>query len=253
MTTAQLRAPIDVSPAGIPRMAPTAFRILTAGKNDSDQGTFIFDDEAAAFVLDAFRGRGRDLVIDYEHQSVADPPIKAPAAGWMRLTVRNGELWAVEVVWTSEARQEIEAGKYRYISPVFKFDKDTRQVGEVFNVGLTNNPSLHHLVPLVAASSPFGRTNQSGGPIMLKAKTLSWRRNADNTITCSTAHGEITLPERELRDQGFHPDQGGPGPNAFDKFEVYVNFQAQGLAQLKSGSGSPAQLARLRTMFGETA
>ena len=142
------------------RTAPSEFRLFAKGINKSDQGDFLWDEEAEALVLKAFATRGRDLVIDYEHQSQVQPPIEAPAAGWFSLAARDGELWATNVKWVKKAQAQIEAGEYRYWSPTFRYDTKTGRVLEVFNNGLTNNPSLYGIPALVAASMRFNRNQE---------------------------------------------------------------------------------------------
>ena len=92
------------------------------------------------------------LVIDYEHQTlrVKQNGQPAPAAGWLsRVTWREGlGLFAVDVKWTDKAKQMIGAGEYRFISPVFTFDKTSGNVGRLIGLGLTNNPGLTGLTDL---------------------------------------------------------------------------------------------------------
>ncbi len=67
------------------------------------------------------------LPLDYEHQTLNSESNgqPAPAAGWAtRFEWRPGAgLFALDVQWTDRARQMIEAGEYRYISPVFVASK----------------------------------------------------------------------------------------------------------------------------------
>lgn len=139
--------------AGQERVAPTEFRLFVFGTNRSDQGDFVFDQESAEAVMEEWGRQRRDLVIDYEHQSLAKPPIKAPAAGWFVPEVRPDGLWATIVRWTSEARNLIETAQYRFFSPGFQYETKTGRIIKVINAGLTNNPSLYGLPALVAASS----------------------------------------------------------------------------------------------------
>jgi len=104
------------------------------------RGPYILDTEA---VLAAFAGVGIDLPIDYDHQSLsaggkAGP---VPAAGWItELEARDGALWG-RARWTDEAARLIAARAYRYLSPVFRHDKDGR-VLSLEGAGLTHYPNL---------------------------------------------------------------------------------------------------------------
>lgn len=133
------------------REVPTEVRLFVRGENDSTKGTFTFDDESAASVLANYRERGIDVGVDYEHQSLSDPPIEAPAAGWCSgIEVRDDGLYAVGIRWTERARQMLEAGEYRYFSPAFEHVGG--HVRALINFALTNNPALHAIPALVAAS-----------------------------------------------------------------------------------------------------
>jgi phage I-like protein len=97
----------------------------------------------------------RDLVIDYEHATLSGNP--APAAGWIGSLRDGGDrgLIGTNVRWTDKARAHIEAGEYRYISPVFAFNAIDKKTGvsvpmAVYNAGLTNEPFLDELPPLVS-------------------------------------------------------------------------------------------------------
>jgi phage I-like protein len=145
-----------------PGQVPTEFRVLRAGKNLTEKGEFIFDDEAAEAVMAAYAAKGVDKVqIDYEHQSTQAPPAggdaSKPAAGWFKPEVRNGELWAVELAWTTKAASMLApaqgAPEYRYFSPILFFDEKTRRVTRLKNIALTNDPAMDEIEALAAASA----------------------------------------------------------------------------------------------------
>ena len=146
--------------------APREFRILRAGRNPTDKGDFLFDDEAAASVMAAFVAKGLDKIqIDYEHQSMVEPPAGGyahkPAAGWFKPEVRAGELWATAITWTKAALAMLVPGEgapeYRYFSPILLFDKDTRRVTGLRNMALTNDPAMDEISPLAAATALNGK------------------------------------------------------------------------------------------------
>ena len=96
------------------------------------------------------------IVVDYEHASELRAPqgLDAPAAGWIdRLEVRGaGSIWG-HVEWTAKALQDIVEKAYRFLSPVFTFEKDTARIVELVSAGLTNKPNL-----------PLTALNQRGSP-----------------------------------------------------------------------------------------
>lgn len=95
-------------------------------------------------VVDASQRPGVDLVIDWEHASEHRAPKgeDAPAAGWVKqLEVRDGAVWA-RVEWTDKAAEQLRRKEYRYLSPVFLFTRDERQIVRLTSAGLTNQPNL---------------------------------------------------------------------------------------------------------------
>jgi phage I-like protein len=122
-----------------------------------------------------YAAHGKDLVVDYDHASVAAPAVNAPAAGWIRgLELREGdtELWG-RVQWTTEAANAIAGRRYRYVSPVFRFNQPDRVTGEpvpmtVHSLALTNTPFLTELEALnnVAAKDGGNTPHSDGGAQM---------------------------------------------------------------------------------------
>lgn len=94
------------------------------------------------------------LVIDYEHQTLLAPANgqRAPAAGWVKsVEWRSGEGLFGQVEWTAAARAHIDAGEYRYLSPVIKYDPKSGVVTGIDLAALTNYPALQGMDPAVAA------------------------------------------------------------------------------------------------------
>ncbi|MGL4708060.1 MAG: phage protease [Aeromonas veronii] len=117
------------------------------------------DDAIAAAVLAKLADRQTDIVVDYEHQTLnAEENGKpAPAAGWIApLSVewRPGVgLFAIAVDWTDPAKAHIAAREYRYISPVFSYDRETGAVLNLLHVALTNYPAIDGMDALVASAA----------------------------------------------------------------------------------------------------
>ncbi len=135
---------------------PTEFRIFTAGAVETTKGTFTFDATSAKTVMAEYQKHGIDLMIDYDHASLAavslDPATAGKAAGWFNLEVRNGELWAVNVRWTPPAANALRSKEWRFMSPAFGTDESGR-VTDLLNVAITNLPATRNLTPLMAASA----------------------------------------------------------------------------------------------------
>lgn len=101
----------------------------------------------------------RDIVIDYEHQTLKGG--EAPAAGWMQdfsTIMRDGKkvLRAKLRTWTDKAKQYIANKEYRYISPVFALNAVDKKSGNkvaclLYNAALTNEPFFDELQPIISS------------------------------------------------------------------------------------------------------
>jgi phage I-like protein len=139
---------------------PAEIQVIPYGHHDTPKGPFTLDDDGARGIIEAFEAQTNDMVIDYEHQTIADPPVEAPAAGWIKKLVNRGAegIWAV-IEWTEKAKQYIANREYRYVSPVFlKRISDNRVIG-LINVALTNQPNIDGMVPLANKLGFEGDTN----------------------------------------------------------------------------------------------
>ena len=133
------------------RTPPKAILLLRYGKTSYTKGEersdYEFTPDDADKVLSDFETRKRDIVIDYEHQTLQTG--KAPAAGWIEALSKTAEgIMASVRYWTKEARRYLEEGEYRYFSPVLNMSK--RRPLSLHSVALTNHPATHGLPALVA-------------------------------------------------------------------------------------------------------
>lgn len=134
---------------------PNEFRIFTAGTVETSKGTFTFDEAAASAVMADYAKQGNELMVDYDHASLAgislDPAQSGKAAGWFNIELRSGELWATNVRWTQPAADALRRKEWRYMSPAFSTGEGGQILG-LLNVALTNIPATRKLEPLMAAS-----------------------------------------------------------------------------------------------------
>ncbi|WP_153116030.1 phage protease [Rhodocyclus tenuis] len=165
---AALAAELPVS-AGQP---PAEFRLFPAGRFRSVDGRperpakgWLMDARVAARLIDAAKARKSDYVIDYEHQTLhaAKNGQPAPAAAWFHdLEWREGDgLYCVTPTWTAAAAAHVAAREYRYVSPVFTWDKDTGEVLKLLHGALVNDPGIDGLTDFSAlrAFGPEGSTH----------------------------------------------------------------------------------------------
>jgi phage I-like protein len=125
--------------------APT--RILLV--NDGDMGwigaEYTLDEESAKAVIAEFDKNGVDVPIDHHHATkhAEDDPgaVQAEAAGWIkRLEYVPGEGLYAHVEWTADGAKQIEAKKFKYISPSLYVVKETGKPILLHSAALTNRP-----------------------------------------------------------------------------------------------------------------
>lgn len=153
---------VDLTASG---NAPTEFRLLPLGRFKAADGSgrpaevaegWLLDSNGAAQIAALSVGRVSKRVIDYEHQTLraAENGRPAPASGWFsRMEARADGLWAVDVEWTAQAAEMIAARQYRYVSPVFPYDKRTGAVLGIAHAALTNDPGLDGLTDLATMAA----------------------------------------------------------------------------------------------------
>lgn len=95
-------------------------------------------------IVAATRELGLDIPVDYDHGlEHVDTGARGIAAGWINdVFVRDGAIWG-KVEWTATATKHLAEREYRFISPVFQFDKATRAIKRVLSAALTNDPALY--------------------------------------------------------------------------------------------------------------
>ena len=135
------------------RTLPEEILLLHFGSNSYTRngvnGEILFTEEDADNILADFEKRGKDLVIDYEHQSLSGE--KAPAAGWIHILEKDARgLLARIKYWTKEAEEFLLRGEYRYFSPTLCFSRKGKSLSAIHSVALTNHPAMHGLDPLAA-------------------------------------------------------------------------------------------------------
>ncbi|MDW7643444.1 MAG: phage protease [Desulfuromonadales bacterium] len=124
---------------------PEHIELIPAGEvvQGRDGRTFLNDSPAG--LSEAFAQDGKDIPVDWEHATELRAPngLPAPAAGWIKeiVTREDGSVWG-RVDWTEKGRASVAGREYRYVSPVFIFEKESRRILRITSVGLTNQPNL---------------------------------------------------------------------------------------------------------------
>jgi len=124
--------------------APSRVQLLPAGTQVMGRDGRWWNNSNPQAVIERTVARNVDLAIDENH--VTDKEyngVPTRAMAWLsNLTVEtNGEVWA-DAAWTPEGQSLVESKAYRYLSPVFSFDSNTKEIGAIIGAGLVNRPNL---------------------------------------------------------------------------------------------------------------
>lgn len=144
--------------------APTRLRVLPDGMFNAPDGrpgnmenvtakSWVLNAKVAQAVIARFKARGLELPLDYEHQTLksAENGLPAPASGWITdLSYEPGVGLLADVRWTDAGGDYVAKREYKYLSPVFPFDKQTGEVLDLHSVALTNKPGLTVLGAIAA-------------------------------------------------------------------------------------------------------
>lgn len=187
--------------------AGSAVQLLPAGEFRAVDGrpaklpAWRVDAAIAAELIAKSARRATELVIDYEHQTLHTESNgqPAPAAGWITsLEWRDGSgLWA-RVRWTERARSMIQAGEYRYISPVFEYHPKTGAVQGILHAALTNNPALDGLSEVALRAAARLQPHRLDNPMDLSKlrEALGLAKEADEAAV-NTALAALTKKAKE--------------------------------------------------------
>jgi len=227
---------------------PTEFRLFSVGVNETEKGPFMWDEIAEATCMQFWANKRVDLSMDWEHQALAEPPVEAPASAWWTPELRDGELWATNVKWTPRAEQQLRNKEYRYFSPAFTFDEESRRPERIINAALTNIPAMDGIAPLVAANAvaPTAKETKDMEELnALKARLASMETEM-STLRTSLAAKTEECAALTVRLSAMGDD---------DKETCRVaglKFDAPKAERLSAVAALAATSARLREVTGQT-
>lgn len=202
------------------KQAPTEIRLLQFGVNDSDYGPVVFDEIAAAQVMQDYREKGIErLYADWNHGMYPVDPNKRPTREEAKSccsfvpAVINGELWATQIEWNDKGRSDVESEEYNLFSPALGFnigDDGAMRPRSLLNFALVNDAGLNGIAPLLAASA----ADVNGGHIMdakdqrisqLETEIKETRAENDklraSDLEVASIHGTLTLAATAGKDE----------------------------------------------------
>ncbi len=220
---------IQLFPAG-------AFRAVDGRPIDAPH--WYLDAALATALVDDFNARQNRTVVDYEHQTIlaSKNGQPAPAAAWFgRVEWRDGAgLFAVDVEWTERATSMIEAGEYKYITPVFSYDKKTGAILRLVNAALTNNPALDGMDAV--AASQFLNHDMEALTMNELLEQLRWLLNLPVTSTAEDVVAELQKAIDQIR-----AEQPAAAASAGFNIASLVTGLGGEIAALKTSQIDPAK------------
>lgn len=170
MTTAlAVLSALPLTPSGPVQLLPAGEFAARDGRPGPGKKWRLDDVSGPALVAEVNRDAAlNELPIDYEHQTLLarSNGQPAPAAGWVSaLTWEPGRGVFTTPRWTAAAKARIEAGEYRYISPVISYDPDSGQVTGLQMAALTNKPGLQGMQAVLSALDAYaGQSSHTTPP-----------------------------------------------------------------------------------------
>lgn len=146
---------------------------------DVPANAWLLDQAAFELLKSTASTRSNDYHFDYEHQTLhAEENGKpAPASGWFNpsdLEYVPGEgLYALNVRWTPSARAHLKNDEYRFISPVFHYDKQTGRPTKLRHFALTNDPAVDGMDKVAVLKAYKTHVNNGENTMNAAQKLLS--------------------------------------------------------------------------------
>lgn len=161
----------------------------------SDAPCWLTNAKIAEKLIADVATRANPLVIDYEHQTLlsSENGQPAPAAGWFSaLRWEEGVGLFATVEWTERAIAHIDAGEYKFISPVIAYDKATGAIKKLINAALTNNPAIDGMAEVVARlTAEINPPENLSMEIEELLKQLRWMLNLPTLATQEEIMAEL--------------------------------------------------------------
>lgn len=179
LLTAVLAASLAIAADGRAQVLPAGEFAARDGRPGAGQSWKLNDRQGAALAarVNAVAAK-TPIVVDYDHQTLhaMTSGAMAPAAGWIkRVEWLAGQGLFATVEWTAKAKALIDAGEYRYFSPVIEFNQTTGEVNGVLMGALLNYPAILGMDAVQAAlAAQFpAPTNRESPDMNLLAQLLA--------------------------------------------------------------------------------
>lgn len=201
--------------------------ILPKGSFPHLSGTQVIDSAALLRIIGAVGRDGRDIPVDYAHESFSSP--RAVAAGWLKhdSIYETGEGLRGKIEWTKEAQRKIRNNNFRFLSPVLVFnpkrsDGKSLYIERLVSVGLTNHPNIPAMKPLLNQI----RMEEKMDKLLEKLKStldMPPETDGDETLAAAIESLEEAVPARQELSQlknALQLDSGATGDDLLSHIET---------------------------------
>lgn len=237
---------------------PSEIKILPLGRVHSQKGDFTVDDESVELIRKQFKDRKLDLVIDYEHQTLAD--VQAPAGGWIKDIYKGDDALIAKVEWTPKATEYLKNKEYRYLSPVVMVRKRDQKATALHSVALTNTPAIDGMFPVV---NSLTIEDYSEGGTTMDLKEIAKALGLPETATeeeIKKAVEEAGKAAQKIKEILGQLQTTMSGSEAATKYKSFLNQatkagEALGLQLTDDNNqllSTPEILEKLKGKYGET-
>lgn len=223
-------------------------------------------------IIERWKKTGHDIPVDIEHSTELRGPqgLPAPAVGWISdlAIAENGGIVGT-VNWTEEGRELVSARKYRYFSPAYLVDKNTKEIAGIRSIGLTNVPNLG--VPALNSEGNEGDYMDKDLKVICNSLGISEGATEAEVVTeinslktrLTAAEDKVAEAEKKIREQEVEAfkaelnsavekgvEDGKIAPAQKDFFLASINSQEQ-LDSFKAMLGrSPRLIEEGETITG---
>ena len=209
-----------------------------------DAPAWILTPERGHEIVAVLNQQHIDMVIDYEHATLKaiETGEPAPAAGWLKqngfVYVEGVGICSTQFEWTDKAKNFIDSGEYKYISPVLFYNKTGAVIG-LHSVALTNKPNLDQLpeAKLAAAAQDFLSTSQDSEMNEELLERLRWMLNLPVSATAEDIIAELN----KLASQLTETTRTTVAANAQNLFDAVAAIDQLKVAANSQSEPDPAQ------------
>lgn len=185
------------------------------------------DEDSLKKIADSLNASGREILVDRDHSSAKSGLDRDTAAqGWAsEFEVREGQGLFGKIKWSDLGKKLVENRVFRWLSPVFKIDRQTRKPVDMQSIALTNTPSQMLLKPVLnqAADEVIEETEEKQDMNIEDIKKVIFEvLKETGLVKDDESKKEEVIEETEVRDEVKEDKPADATEEKVDEAEVKV-------------------------------